>query len=149
MILEFLKPFGELKSGSIADSFADGTKFSDGLCRTLIQEGNARETSEMAQTRAMLLADAERRHQEVREETRTLLQGKGRGTGKPPGGKELNDALNLDSVSTSEPVYEQGKKTFSDVLRCIFYVGSKGAPSDMVEFASNRLRHVYSEERVD
>ena len=64
-----MKQVGEYKVGDITD------KFSDGVGNVLISEGSARLSSDLAQTRALLLADAERRHQEHLTETRALLQG--------------------------------------------------------------------------
>jgi HK97 family phage major capsid protein len=145
MLLEFLKPVGEYKVGDITD------KFSDGVGQVLIQEGSAQVSSDMAQTRKLLLDDADRRHKALLEETRALLQGNRTATqGPPDGGGKLNSALQANLVDgKGEPVYEQGKKAFSDVLRCIHAVGAKGAPREIVEFASNRLRHVYSDERAE
>lgn len=144
MLLEFLKPVGEYKVGDITD------KFSDGVGNVLITEGSARASTDLEQTRRLLLQDAERRHQEHLTETRALLQGNRTTTGPPTGGGQLNGALEANLVDgKGEPVYEQGKRHFSDVLRCIHAVGAKGAPREIVDYASNRLRHVYSDEKVE
>ena len=113
----------------------------------MVEQGTAKPSTEMAQVRSTLQADAERRHQELLVETRALLQGGRKTTGGPPG-VDLN-VVQADHISAGEPVFEQGKKHFSDVLRCIHAVGSRGAPHEIVEYASNRLRHVYSEEKVE
>ncbi len=146
MILEFVKPFGSWKPGDIAEETAPGQPISETFGRSMIDQGFARQSTEIAQVRSMLQADAERRHQEMLAETRALLQGnKTAPKGPPTGGGELN----FNSISTGEPVFEQGKRHFSDVLRCIHAVAAKGAPPEIVEYASNRLRHVYSEEKTE
>ncbi len=145
MLLEFLKPVGAFKVGDITD------QFSDGVGSVLVQEGSARPSSDLAQTRALLLADAEKKHQEHLAETRALLQSsRTTSSGPPTGGGQLNNALQANLVnSVGEPAFEQGKRHFSDVLRCIHAVGAKGTPPEIWEYANKRLRHVYSEERVD
>lgn len=150
MILEFIKPFGSWKLGDIASETAPGQPISEAFGRSMIDQGLAKASTEMEQVRASLAADSERRHQETLAEMRSILQG-GKTTPKgPPGGAAMIEAVTTEThISAGEPVFEQGKKHFSDVLRCIHAASAKGAPPELAEFAANRLRHVYAEEKVE
>lgn len=144
MFVEFLQPFGAWAVGACTNiGNAD-------VARSLIAAGQAKEidadsflqtsqASELAKFRSEMMSTIK----EVLGQSRSATTG-------PPGGKELVDTLNLDSAKVGEPVFEEKKgQGFSDVLRCIHAVGSRGCPAEIVDYASKRLRHLYTEERVD
>ncbi len=141
MILEFLQPFGSWKVGQITDDI------SETVGRSLVDQGTAKQSTEAAQLRALMLAETERTRTEMLELTRTSLQElKPTSKGPPNGG----GAVEFERISNGEPVYEKKEERyFSDVLRCIHAVTARGAPREIVDYASNRLRHVYSEEKIE
>lgn len=142
MILEFTQAFGTWKSGDITDEVKEGTG------RALIADGVAKESTESAQLRALVKAEAERTRTETLELTRSMLQGQKPTIKGPPDG---GGGVNFETISaTSTPAYEEKKgQCFSDVLRCIHAVGSRGTPPELASWAGNRLRRVYSEEEIE
>jgi HK97 family phage major capsid protein len=151
MIVELLKPFGELKAGDITD------KFSEGICRTLIDEGTAKSSTEIAQATAAWKAESDRRHQETLTEMRSLLSGKSPNPKGPPGGKELNNTLETETVRhSSSPVDrtvdEMGKKAkdhhdcFPKILRMVERVSRpERYPRNMVEHNNAVLQQISTE----
>lgn len=143
MYLEFVQQWGEYPKGHITD------KISDGVGSLLISEGQARSIDGDAFHRNANASEMAKFKTEIMDTVKTALT-QSRTVGKPPGGAAMLEAVTSEThISAGEPAFEQGKRHFSDVLRCIHAVGSKGAPHEIVEYASNRLRHVYADERVD
>lgn len=152
MIVELLKPFGELKSGDITD------KFSEGICRTLIDEGTAKASTEIAQATSAWKAESERRHQEQLAEIRSMHQGGNTASkGPPTGGGEVNRAIAAETVEhSSSPVdrkvdemrkaRSEGKDCTQKILRMVERVGKPHKyPVRMVEHDNLVLQQISTE----
>lgn len=145
MIVELLKPFGELKVGDITD------KFSEGICRTLIDEGGAKASTEIAQATAAWRAESERRHQEQLTEIRTLHQGGRTTTGKPPGGKELVGTIERTEgpEERDEKTGKTIKRTFGEFCKMVALYQGVDTPHQLRALAHTKLRDRYGAEKCD
>ncbi len=141
MILEFTKPFGSWAIGDITDTVSEGTG------RALIADGTAKESTEGAQLRALIAVESKRSRDETLELVRASLQGNKTTTTGPPNG---GGGVNFETISTGTPAFEEKKdRCLTDAIRCIHIVSSRGAPAEQVAWASERLRHVYSDEKIE
>jgi HK97 family phage major capsid protein len=160
MILEFVKPFGSWKIGDIADETAPGQPISEAFGRSIIDQGFAKASTEMAQVRAAFTADSDRRHQETLAEMRALIQGgKSAPKGPPTGGGEgeVNRAIEANRIEhSSSPVdrkieemakaRDAGKDCTHKILRMVERVGKPHKyPARMVEHDNMVLQQISTE----
>ncbi len=147
MILEFIQPFGDWKPGDIVSESAPGVSISETTGRSFIAQGIAKESSDGAQLRAMMLKESERTRAELLDLTRSSLQTKTTTTGPPNGG----GGVDFTQISTGTTAAEDKKKEhcFTDALRCIHFAQARDTSPDVRQFAIDRLRHVYAEEQVE
>ncbi len=142
MILEFTQAFGSWQIGDITDTVSEGTG------RALIAEGKAKESTEGAQLRALVKAESERTRAETLELTRSLLTDKKTETKGPPNGGGGVDFKEI-SATSEIPAEEKKSRCFTDVIRCIHAVTARETPLEVRQWASQRLRHVYSDEQTE
>ena len=147
MILEFTQAFGTWKAGDITDEVKEGTG------RALIADGVAKESTESAQLRALVKAEAERTRAETLELTRTMLQGQKPALAGPPTG---GGGVNFDTISRTEGPEDRdnntGKKvvgTFGEFCKCVALYQSVDAPSNVRTWAHTKLRDRYGAEKCD
>ncbi len=140
MILEFLKPFGNWKVGDITD------QVSEGVGRALITQGDAKESTEAAQLRALLVSETTRTREEMLDLARTSLGAKPAPKG-PAGGKELVDSVT--GATRIDHTASAGKRCMGEALKAVFYVQAQGTPGPLREWAQNLLDKEYAQERVN
>ncbi len=142
MFLEFTAPFGAWKSGDISSDVPEG------VARSLVTQGIAKEIDGMAYLRASQQTEFNRFRDDMLGQIRTAMATKPAPKGPPSvPTKADGTGLELTRIDASESSEERGpKRGLADVLRCIALQGGIGVPPEQQHWASNRIRNVYAEE---
>ncbi len=141
MYVEFLQKWGDYPVGHIRD-------VSDKLGGVLIDEGQAKASDFQNFTTRSIESAVTKATASLTEEMRSAFQSQKTETKGPPNG---GGGVDFQTISTGTIAAEDEKKKhcFTDALRCIHFAQGRDTPSDLRQFAVQRLRHVYAEEQIE
>lgn len=137
LFVEFTTDVGSWKAGGIESLKAP-------VARGLIEAGQAKESDSLAYMRASLDAANEKRFASLKEEiVRAIKPDTPKG---PPGGKELASTVAIgDRI---EHTKSEGRRSFTEMLNCVFVAQCNDAPEQKRTYARNLLGKVYSDNTV-
>jgi hypothetical protein len=150
MILEFVQPFGAWKPGQITDEIGDT------VGRSLVEQGLAKQSTEAAQLRALMLAETTRTRDEMLELTRSTLQGaRGQHGQKPPQPPNGGGAVDFSKLERTEGPEERGsdgkkyERSFGEFCRCVAWAQGIDTDYKLRSHAIDKLRNRYGADKCD
>ena len=112
----------------------------DDVARAFIKAGQAVASNAEAAMEASFSARLESLKTELIQSRTAQPQPQNQERAVPPGS---GGGVNFDHISAGTPAYEQGGKSFGDILRCIFVAGAQNVPHEMRSWATGRLDKHY------
>ena len=140
MFVQFSQDIGSWKAGDIVD-------LPDGVGRAFVAGQQAVESNAVAHLQASTAAEMARFKAELMETVRGAIKPAATQQTQmqhrtPPNG---GGGVQFDRIEATGNVADQGKRSFTDALRCVFLVNAAGVPPELHTYARNRLRG-YSDE---
>ena len=114
------------------------------MARGLIEAGQAKESDALHYMQASLEAKNEKRWAEIKDELVRAIKPDVAPKG-PPGGQALENTVKADRV---DHVKAEGRRSFTEMLSCVFTAQCQDAPEQKRVYARNLLGKVYSDNTV-